>query len=95
MDSYRRAKEQYDFVASVATSIFNQLAKQNKVMLKQVATVANYDASTNQATVYFPGDLVNQSSPYKNLTGSPLIVGEKVYIIYEFGDIQQGWIFTK
>ena len=92
---FRRAQDQYDFTYDVCRSVFREIARNEGVIVSQVAIVATYDASSEKATVYFPTDLTTQSNQYKNLTGSTLTVGQKVYVFYKYGDIEQGWIMVK
>ena len=65
---------------------------------EQIATilpcvVATYDSVNNTATLYIPPDVTNASVlNYKNRTGGSLTPGDKVYLIYRFGEADQGWI---
>lgn len=92
---YRKAQDQYEFTRDIAESTFNEVARNIGMLVNQVAIVATYDSNTKKATVYFPSDLTTQSNPYYNLTGEALTVGQKVYVFYKYGDVEQGWIMAK
>lgn len=91
---YRQAQNQFEFVKSVVKSTFDEIARSMGILTTQVAIVASYDSTTKKTTVYFPSDLTTESSPYYNLTDQDLSVGQKVYIFYKYGDIEQGWIMA-
>jgi hypothetical protein len=95
MSEIKKAQEQYNFVYDVVKSAFNQIARSAGLIVSQVAIVASYDATTKKATVFFPSDMSTPSNPYKNMTGEDLVVGQKVYIFYKYGDLEQGWIMIK
>jgi hypothetical protein len=58
--------------------------------------VASYDSGRNTATLYMPPDYITAGVVrYINHTNSQLSVGDKVYLLYKYGDVSQGWIAHK
>ena len=92
---YREAQDQYEFTKDISTNTFENMARSMGVIINQVAIVASYDPSSKMATVFFPSDMETESNSYKNITGESLSVGEKVYVFYRYGDVEQGWIMAK
>lgn len=91
----RLAKEEYNILVDIINDSINTFCREHNVLCFQSVIVATYNSETRMATVYFPTDMTIESSPYRNLTNEDLVVGQKVYIYYKYGDIEQGWISVK
>lgn len=81
------------FVTDLVEKIMGIILKEKQVMCTMACIVYDYDPLTLNATLYLPPDFVTISSVnYKNRTGVTIHPGEKVYLLYKYGDISQGWI---
>lgn len=90
MANYHQAKEGYNIYSNIARNTFHQMAKSAGLLCCQVAIVGSVTA--NGARVYFPTDMSVLSAEYPNISGKTLSVGQKVYVFYKYGDVEQGWI---
>lgn len=90
MANFHQAKEGYGVYSDIARNVFNQMARSAGMLCCQVAIVGS--VSQTGARVYFPTDMTVLSAEYPNISGKTLNVGQKVYVFYKYGDVEQGWI---
>lgn len=84
------------FVSSLVEKLSKASLRDQQVICMMACTVATYNSVAGTATLYIPPDIIRASTVnYVNRTGATLTVGQKVYILYKFGDISQGWIAHK
>ena len=80
-------------VELIAEKVVYHILRKEQVVALLPCVVATYNSTNNNATLFIPPDLDNESILYyPNKTGSALTSGDKVYLIYRFGEADQGWI---
>lgn len=80
-------------VEIIAEKIIYQILRKEQVATLLPCVVGTYDSLNNKATLFIPPDFDNESVLYyPNRTGGSLTPGDKVYLIYRFGEADQGWI---
>jgi len=83
-------------IEDVARKVFRSMSRDEQAVSMMACVVATYSAGTNSATLYMPPDYSTASIvSYVNHSGATLSPGDKVYILYKYGDISQGWIAHK
>jgi hypothetical protein len=83
-------------IQDVAYKITKGILRDEHSVNMMACIVASYNSGSNTATLYMPPDYTTSSSmSYINHTNSELSVGDKVYILYKYGDVAQGWIAHK
>ncbi len=92
MNEHQEAEQLQSWQKESAQSLFDEWARENRLVQQKVAIVATGAISDANATVYFPPDLVTESNPFKNKTGRTINPGEKVYLILKYKESDQGWI---
>ena len=89
-------QEILDSIPTIVEQILKQIARSKKIQARKACLVATYDSVSDTATLYMPPDLDTESSvSYKNLTGSTLSTNQKVDILHDFTDEDQGVIVTQ
>lgn len=84
------------FVSTLVEKLSKISLRDQQVVCMMGCTVATYNTVALTATLYIPPDVIRASTVnYSNRTGTALTVGGKVYLLYKFGDISQGWIAHK
>lgn len=77
----------------ISQKVVYQILRSEQVATLLPCVVATYDNVNNTATLFMLPDLDNESVLYyPNKTGLSLSPGDKVYLIYKFGEADQGWI---
>lgn len=80
----------------IAERVVYKILREEQILATVVCKVATYDSISDSATLYIAPDYTTASSvSYKNKTGSALSLNQKVYLIYRWGDVDQGWIAYK
>lgn len=80
-------------VELIAEKVVYHILRKEQVVALLPCVVATYNSTNNNATLFIPPDLDNESILYyPNKTGGALTSGDKVYLIYRFGEADQGWI---
>ena len=81
------------FIMDIVENKFNKLARSKKIYQGQACEVVTYTVLTDSATLHIPPDMTTETAvSYANLTGVTLVAGNKVELIYRYGDIDQGFI---
>lgn len=92
MDYYQEAEQFNDLQREMMYKLFDEWARENRLLQQKVAIVATGGVADATCTVYFPPDTSTASAPFKNKTGRTLSSGEKVYVFLKYGESDQGWI---
>ena len=80
-------------ITTISEKTINKIMKDQQTMCIMACVVYDYDSILGTATLYLPPDFTTISSvTYKNRTGVTIHPGEKVYLVYKYGDVSQGWI---
>lgn len=83
-------------ISKIAEDVVRNILRDEQATNMMACTVATYDEGTATATLYMPPDYLTASTTsYVNHTNSKLVAGDKVYLLYKYGDISQGWIAHK
>jgi len=86
----------YSMIITIVEKVLRNVLRDQQVMCTMACTVATYNVGLGTATLYLPPDFTNASTVnYTNRTGATLLPGQKVYLLYKYGDISQGWIAHK
>ena len=68
MNNNEEASQLNDLVRNLVKSNFEELAREQRVLIQKVAIVADGGADGANVTVYFPPDLTTKSNFFKNKT---------------------------
>lgn len=82
-----------ELIKETTESVINRVLRENKMLAIKAVIAATINTENNTATVYFPEDMHTESSlSYINKTGRALVSGEKLYLIYQYDKLGEGWL---
>ena len=89
------AKILNSLIYDISKKTFDELAKNNFLYCRRAVIVKTVAIDNSSATIAFPiSPNVESSIYYKNRTGTNLKTGQKVYLMYSYSNIDQGWLET-
>jgi hypothetical protein len=85
------------FVSLLTEKLVSTFLRDQQVICTMACVIPLFPVAPGASTqLFLPPDFTNQSAvSYVNNTSATLLPGQKVYLLYKFGDISQGWIAHK
>lgn len=83
------------FVKIVTGKMVKSELRSNYLVSRMPVIIARYDINSNSASIIIPTDSSTATEYfYPNRSGDKLSDGQKAYLVYQSGNVSQGWLET-
>lgn len=90
-----QAKLLNDIILRISEDVVEKALASNYVYCRRPVIIRQISTDNSSATISFPfSPDIESNIKYKNRSGTTLISGQKAYLMFPYGKLDQGWIET-